>query len=57
MAHELCHIREDFAVCRLVAATMRCAEKDKTKRHILDRLVPWVQSCLKESLEGRLAVV
>jgi hypothetical protein len=47
MAHKLCHIRKDLAICRLVAATMRCAEEDETQRRILDRLVSRLQSCLE----------
>jgi len=56
MAHTLRDIRQDLAICRLVAATMRCAEEDEAQRRVLDRLVSWLQLCLEESLDERSAV-
>jgi hypothetical protein len=53
MGHKLCQSCQYLPICRLVAAAMRRAQEDETKRRILDGLVSWLQPCLQESLRPR----
>ena len=47
MGHEPRHVRQDFPIRRLVAATMRCAQEDQTECLIFDRLIQWLDPCLE----------
>jgi hypothetical protein len=56
VGHELRDIRQHFAIRRLAASTMRCAEEDQTQCRIPDGLISWIQPCLKQSLKDLSAV-
>jgi hypothetical protein len=56
MADELRNTRQYFPIRRLIAPTMGCAQEDQTDSRIADRLVPWLQPCLEQSLKETSAV-
>jgi hypothetical protein len=43
MAHRLRDIRQNFAIGRLLASTVRRAEEDNSKCDIADRSISWLK--------------